>query len=405
MGIYEELGVKKVINCVSTSSSLGSSVNRSPQWPEVMDAVMEASRHFVCINELLEKSGKIIAEITGAEAALITPGCAAALTLATAACMTKDTELEKYVPSTTPTVDYPPYPYGSWSHKAIEILHQLPNTTGLKNEVIQQKCHSYTYTRCVRATGAKIIWAGTPDNCSIEQIEDAINENTAAILFAGLYRHLGVPIQDVLKISKKRNVPLIFDASYTLPPKENLKKWILMGCDIVCHSGGKSIGGPSSTGWLMGRKDLVKLAWLQTSPQHGIGRGFKVDRTQIVALIKSLQLYVAKDINEEFKASEVKAAFIVKELKKIPCVQEVNYFVPTTYLLQGWPVVRLILDEDKLGMKTSEVVNQLYQSNPPIWTYYDHKNYCPGGIVMNTENLAEGQEKIVVDTFKTILRR
>lgn len=405
MGIYEEMGVKKIINCISTSSSLGSSVNRSPKWKNVTDAVMDASRHFVCINELLEKSGKIIAEICGAEAALITPGCAAALTLATAACMTKGTELEKYRPSTNPSVDYLPYPYESWSEEAMEILLQLPNTSGLKNEVIQQKCHSYKYSRCVTASGAKIIWVGTSDHCSIEQIEDEITENTAAILYPALYRHLGAPIENVLKISKKHNIPVIYDASYSLPPKENLKKWISIGCDIVCHSGGKSIGAPSSTGWLMGRKDLVNLAWLQNSPQHGIGRGFKVDRTQIVALVKSLQLYVAKNINEEFKASEVKAQYIVKELKKIPHVQEVNYFVPTTDLLQGWPVVRVILDEDKLGMKTSDVVNQLYQSNPPIWTYYDHKLYCPGGIVMNTENLAEGQEKIVVDTFKTILRK
>ena len=95
MGFYEDLGVKKIINCISTSSSCGSSVNFSCRWPEVIEAIKEASRNFVCINELQERAGKVIASITGAEAAIVTSGCAAALTLATAACMTKGTALEK----------------------------------------------------------------------------------------------------------------------------------------------------------------------------------------------------------------------------------------------------------------------------------------------------------------------
>ncbi|MEM2921843.1 MAG: hypothetical protein QXF26_05950, partial [Candidatus Bathyarchaeia archaeon] len=92
MGILEELGVKRVINCVSTTSPLGSSVT----YPEVIDAMKEASRYYVVIDDLQDKVGKIIATLTGAEAAIVTCGCDAALTMATAACMMKGTPLEKY---------------------------------------------------------------------------------------------------------------------------------------------------------------------------------------------------------------------------------------------------------------------------------------------------------------------
>ena len=405
MGIYEDLGVKKVINCISTSSSLGSSVNFSSRWPEVFEAIKEASRHFVCINQLQEKAGNIIAEITGAEAAIVTSGCAAALTLATAACMTKGTELEKVSPSTEPTAAYPPYPYRMWSEKAVELMYQLPNTKGLKDEVIQQRCTLHHYTRDVARAGAKVVLVGTPTECSSSDIKDRINDKTAAILFVGLYRHKGIPFEEIIKISKEYDIPIIFDGSYTLPPKENLWKWISMGADLVCQSGGKIIRGPSDTGWLCGRKDLVKLAWLQLSPQHGVGRGFKVDRTQIVALIKSLQIYIEQDEKAEFEACKAKAEYIENELKKLRHVARVKLFVPKEGILQGWPVICLTLNEDTLGMKTSEIVDQLYMGNPAIWTYYDNPLYCPSGITMNTENLADGEEKIVIERIRSILKR
>jgi len=405
MGIYKDLGVKKVINCISTSSMLGSSVNFSPRWPEVIDATNEASRHFVCINQLQEKAGNIITKITGAESAIVTAGCAAGLTLATAACMTKGTDLEKYRPSTEPSAEYPPYPYSTWSPKAVKLLDQLPNTEGLKNEVIQQRCTLYHYTRVVRATGASVILVGKSNQCAPKEIEEKISEKTAAILFVGLYRHRGVPLEDVIKIAKRYSVPVIVDAAYTLPPKENLRRWISMGADLVCYSGGKSIGGPSDTGWLCGREDLVKLAWLQMAPQHGIGRGCKVDRTQIVALVKCLQIYVEQDEHAILKANEAKAKYMENELKKLTNVMKVKRFLPIEGPLQGWPVICLTLNEETLGIKTSEVINELYKGEPSIWTYYDHPLYCPGGITMNTENLAYGEEKIVVERLRKILMK
>ena len=401
--IYEQLGVKKVINCVSTSSSCGSSVNFSPRWPEVFEAMKEASRNFVCINQLQEKAGKIIAEITGAEAAIVTSGCAAALTLAAAACMTKGTELERVNPSIEPSTAYPPYPYEAWSPETIELIYQLPDTKGLKNEIIQQRCTPYYYTRDVKRAGAKVILVGKPDKCSPLEIEEKISKQTSAILFVGLYRHKGVPFEEVVKIAKKHKVPIIFDGAYTLPPKENLRKWISMGADLVCHSGGKIVRGPSDTGWLCGRKDLVKLAWLQISPHHGVGRGFKVDRTQIVALVKSLQIYVEQDEKAEFDACEKKAKYLENALNKLPHIRSVKRFVPKEELLQGWPVICLTVNEETLGMKTSEVVDQLFKGNPGIWTYYEHPIYCPNGITINTENIANGEEKIIIERFKSIL--
>jgi L-seryl-tRNA(Ser) seleniumtransferase len=390
MGIYEELGVKRIINCVSTTFPLGSSVT----YPEVMDAMKEASTHFVAIDQLQEKAGAIIAEMTGSEAAIVTCGCSAALTMAAAACIMKGTPLEKYRLS-----GYrPPREEGEW----LTWMQRLPDTEGLRNEIIHQRGHLNQYSQALRVAGAKLVLVGTAEECRAEDVEGAITDRTAAIAFTGMYSHRGLPLEDVLRIAKKHGIPVIMDAAYTLPPRSNLRRWASMGVDLVCYSGGKAIRGPSDTGILCGRRDLVNLAAVQMSPHHGVGRGLKVDKTQIVGLLKALQIFAGQDDATEFAAREVKARYIINALKSIPTVSDTKQVVPTDGLLRGWPVVTFTLDEGLLGMSTREVVELLYAGNPGIWVYYDHV-LCPGGIAMNTENLLEGEEQILTARLRAIL--
>ncbi len=389
--IYDKLKVKRVINCVSTTSPLGSSVTH----PEVMEAMKEASTQYVVIDDLQDKVGKIIAQLTGAEAAIVTCGCDAALTMATAACMMKGTPLEKY--SLSP--NKPPAERGEW----LEWMQKLPdNTEGLKNEVILQRGHVCLYTQAFRVPGAKLILVGTQNQCSPGEIERKINDRTAAIGYVGMYSQHGLPLEQVQQIAKHHGVPVIMDAAYTLPPRSNLKRWASMGIDLVCYAGGKAIRGPSDTGILCGRKDLVNLAAIQMSPHHGIGRGFKVDKTQIVGLLKALQIFLSQDDDAEFTSKKAKAQYIIEQLRNVPGVSEVEYTVPTEGLLRGWPVVTLMLSEKDLGIKTKDVVELLYAGNPGIWTYYDDP-VCPGGITMNTENLLDNEEVLVVERIKEIL--
>ena len=392
LGIYDELGVKRVINCVSTTSPLGSSVT----YPEVMDAMKEASANYVAIDDLQDKVGKVIARLTGAESAVVTCGCDAALTMATAACMMKGTPLEKYSPSPSS----PPAERGEW----LTWMERLPNDTeGLKNELILQRGHVCLYTQAFRVAGAKLVLVGTPNQCSPEEIERKITDRTAAIGFAGMYEQRGIPLEEVQRIARRHGIPVIMDAAYTLPPRRNLRRWASMGVEIVCYAGGKAIRGPSDTGILCGRKDLVNLAAIQMSPHHGVGRGFKVDKTQIVGLLKALQIFVGQDDDKEFSLREAKARYIVEELRRMRMVANVEYTVPTEGLIRAWPVVTLSLNEKALGIKTKDVVDRLHQGNPGIWTYYDDP-LCPGGITMNTENLLDNDETLVVTRLKEILQ-
>ncbi len=391
MGIYEQLGVKRVINCVSTTSPLGSSVT----YPEVMEAMKEASSHYVVIDDLQQKVGKTIAQLTGSEAAIVTSGCDAALTLATAACMMKGTPLEKY--SLSPS--QPPEERGEWA----TWMQRLPDDTeGLKNELILQRGHITNYAQAFRVAGAKLTLVGAPEHCSPGEIERKINTRTAAIAFVGMYEQRGVPLEEVQRIARRHGVPIIMDAAYTLPPRSNLRHWASTGVDLVCYAGGKAIRGPSDTGILCGRKDLVNLAAIQMSPHHGIGRGFKVDKTQIVGLLKALEIFAGQNDEEELSLRAAKARFLVEELRKLPNVANVEQTIPSDGLLRGWPVVTLSLNERGSGIKAKDVVRFLYEGNPGVWTYYDNP-LCPGGITMNTENLLDDEEELVVKRFKEIL--
>lgn len=389
--IYQQFGVKRVINCVSTTSPLGSSVVAS----QVMNVMNAAATHFVAIDDLQNKVGAAIAGMTGTDCAIVTSGCAAALTMATAACMMKNTPLEKY--QLAP--DHPPQEAGDW----FAWMQRLPNDTAdLRNEILLQRGHYNMYSQAHRAAGAQLALAGTSTECSFTELEAALTSRTAAIAFVGMYAHRGLPISDVVTLAQRHDLPIIVDASYTLPPRSNLQYWAAVGADLVCYSGGKAIRGPTDTGILCGREDLVTLAAIQMSPHHGIGRGLKVDKTQIIGLVTALELFVAQDDEIEYQFLKNKADYILRELTDLPEIQSIDLVVPTTGYMRHRPVLCLTFNENQLQITTQQIVNLLYASTPAIWTYYNH-SLCPGGITMNTQNLLESEEQIVVECLRTLL--
>jgi L-seryl-tRNA(Ser) seleniumtransferase len=392
VGIYEELGVKHVINCVSTTTPLGSSVT----YPAVMDAMNDASRYFVSMNELEAQAGRVVAEITGAEAALITSGCYAALVMATAACMMRGTPQA----SCRPAMDRPS---AQGQSEWLTLNQSLPDgAANFRDQVVIQRCHYNVYSKAHNMAGARIVCVGDDTGCTRAELEGAISEKTAAIVFVGTFSHRGLSFDQVVRLATARGVPIIVDASYTIPPRRNLRKWVAEGATLVCHSGGKSIRGPTDTGFLVGRRDLVNLAAVQMSPHHGVGRGMKVDKTQIVGLLTALRIYVAQDDDEEFEKRDVKCRYLLNELQAVPNIKTVSRVVPTEGVLRGWPVCVVTLDEDALGMTAKTVVDKLYAGDPGVWTYHDHP-LCPGGITMNTQNLLDGDELTVVQRFREIL--
>lgn len=374
LGIYQELGVKTLINAGGHFTVTGGSLMSKA----VINAMNEAAQNFVEMSNLLTRAGEIIAETIGAEAAVVTSGAAAGIALATAACLTgKD----------------------RWK------MMQLPHTEKFeKNEVLLQRVHYIPYANMFQVPGAKIVDIGGIMSTEPWELEGAISEKTAAIAHVAsalCRKRAELPLEQVVKIAKAHNVPVILDAAAETPPFSNLKKWLDMGADLVISSGGKAIEGPNDTGLVFGRKDLIECCSLQNAPNTGIGRGFKVSKEQIVGLIVALQNYAKRDHQREFELWDAKIQYMLDELKDMPHIIA-HYIYPDE---TGLPVprVKLVLDEQALGKTAVDIIQILRAGDPGIVLRPFHQH--EGIIILDAMLLKDGEEKIVVDRLKAVLTK
>ena len=237
MDVYDGLGVTKVINANATPTSLGGSIMPG----EVLAAMAKAAQHFVDIDELQEKAGAKIAEWTHNEAAYVSCGAAAGLVLSTAACITG---------------------------LGPEKRQRLPYTDGLANEVIVHRSNQVPYDYAIRQAGATLVEIGSEAGTSVEELEQAIGDKTAAILYFYDVTRMSriVPLERGIEVAKRRGVPLIVDAAAQLPPVENLWRFTHMGADLALFSGGKGLCGPQSSGLILGRRDLIEACAFNACP-------------------------------------------------------------------------------------------------------------------------------------------
>ena len=223
--VYADLGIRPIINCQSQRTSLGGSLLS----PEVELAMKEANSSYVIMPELMNKAGERVADLMGVEAAYITSGCAAALALSAAACMAGNDQ---------------------------EKRGRIPNTTGMKNEIVIQKAQRYGYDRSFTIAGAILVEAGEQDSCSIQQFEAALGSRTAAVAYLVEAEHgSSLPLEDVVEIAHSHGIPVIADAAAQIYPIDYFLE-TAQTADLVCF-GGKFFGAPNSTGFVCGKKELV----------------------------------------------------------------------------------------------------------------------------------------------------
>ncbi len=250
--IYARIGVRPFINGRGTWTYLSGSL----ELPEVRAAKQAASEHFVDIFELQHAAGRRLAELSGAEAGMVTSGAAGAMAGATAACIAGND------------------PAKIW---------QLPDTTGLKHEVIMHGGRS-AFDSAIRLAGGKLVLARDTD-----AVRAAIGENTAMIYNTSL----GSPLEKLIAISRETKVPLLLDDAAGIPPIDNLKLYAKMGVDLYCFSGGKGLCGPQCSGVLLGRKDLIEAAMLNTSPWEGaVCRAMKVGKEEVMGCLAAIEAWM-----------------------------------------------------------------------------------------------------------------
>lgn len=299
MSLKEILGIDPVINCAGPLTRLGG----MPLSDEVTDAMTAAGKDNARIEDVQRAAGDYLAEVCGAEAGYVTAGAAAGLTVGAAACM---------------------------AGLSPAAMDQLPDTTGLRNEIIIQRSHFTAYSHALRVSGAKLVdvgYVGFPGQGITWgwQVEAAINDRTAALFYSVGSAEGIVELPELVEIGKKHGIPVIVDAAAALPPKTNLRHFIELGADLVAFSGGKAIGGPQASGILVGRSELIESVALQHQdmdvypetwtfrdrylqserlpgpPHHGLGRPMKVGKEEIAGLVVALRVYLASDELEEIR--------------------------------------------------------------------------------------------------------
>ena len=326
---FAELGVRTFINAAGTYTTLSASL--MPK--EVVEAIAYATKHFAAIPDMQDKVGARIAELVKSDGAMVTSGAAGALTVATAACI---------------------------AGKNPKAIQQLPDVTGLKHEVIVQKTHRVGYDHAIRACGARLIEVETA-----EELEGAINPRTAMMFFYNAMNKVGkIPDEQFVALGKKHGVPTLNDAAADVPPVENLWKYTKMGFDLVAFSGGKGIRGPQSAGLLLGRKELIEAARMNTSPNGDtIARGQKVNKEEILGMLVALELFVKRDHQAEYKEWERRCKVISDAVSSIPTVTT-DVWVPE--IANQVPHLRIRWDAAKLQLNPREAMTRLREGSPSI---------------------------------------
>ena len=366
MAIYKDLGLKKVVNAWGTVTKLGGSI----MAPEVVEAMREAAESFINMEELHKAAGRRIAELLEVEAACVTCGAAAGLAVATAACMTG---MRK------------------------SFAYQLPDTTGMKNEILVLKCHHDLYDQSMLLTGAKFVEAGVTSHAFIQQVEDKITEQTAAFFFTCEAETMrgSIPFDEIAELCKSRNIPIIVDAAAELPPRENIRRYLERGASFVVFSGGKELRGPQASGLILGQTEGIMACDLNCCPNYGIGRAMKVDKENICGLLKAVELFVQKDYDLQMNAW---SGYTQKLHDLLATCEDLELTMGYPQEPGVQPVCILRLFVKPLSMSSQTLFDRLVALNPSVYTFlYRDK------VVLNPQCLNEEELEYVANAIKSVV--
>ena len=361
---YKELGLRTFINAAGTYTSLTGCLMRE----SAVDAYNYASKQFVALDELQDKVGERLAELIGCEAATVTAGAASAITLGTAGVLS-----------------------GMDPKKAARIPTDL---SGMKTEVIMQKSHVIGYAHAIKNCGVKVIEIETR-----KELEKAINDQTAMLWFLNTNNFVGkIQYKEFVEVGKKHGIPMMIDAAADVPPVENLWKYTDMGFDLACFSGGKGLRGPQSCGLLLGRKDLIAAARLSAAPRGDtVGRGMKVNKEEILAMLMAVENYLARDHEGDWKLWESQIKLIADAASTVDGVKT-EIHVPD--IANHVPSLRIKWDNKKVKMTPGEVRQSLRDGHPSIETVGGDES-----VDITTWMMNPGEERIVASSLQKVLSK
>ncbi|MFQ6028685.1 MAG: aminotransferase class V-fold PLP-dependent enzyme [Dehalococcoidia bacterium] len=364
--IYDELGAKPVINAIGSVTMLGGSTPAA----EVLAAMEQANSAYVPLMELEEKAGAAIARMVNVPAAYVTSGAGSALTLATAAFMAGDDD---------------------------DKIQQLPDTTGMKDEILIQTRQRYWYDRCLQLAGAKLVEFGSEQRTTREDLERAIGPQTVAVHYYAVEQDLdpqALPLEDTIEIARNHGVPVMVDAAGQIYPLENLGKYVRMGADFQCIAA-KYMSSPQSTGLALGTEEMIRKLSYQSFVSYegrrirGVGRPQKVDRQEIVGAVAAVRRWMTLNHEERLAEAEARSHTILGYLQGIPGLKA--ELIDNVIGHMPWGLT-LKVDPAVCGMTLQDIVDRLKQGDPPVWTRVREGETW---ISIHMFGLAPGEEHIV----------
>ena len=364
--IYKELGVTPIINAIGSLTLLGGSTPA----PEVKAAMERADGAYVPLMELEEKAGQAVANMVDVPAAYLTSGAGSALTLATAALMAGDDDNK---------------------------IQQLPDTTGMKNEILIQTRQRYWYDRCLELAGAKLVNFGTEEQTTEQDLERAIGPNTVAVHYYAVEQSpdpQALSFESTLKVAHQHNTPVLVDSAGQIYPLNIFGKYVRAGADFQCIAA-KYMGSTQSTGLALGTKEMIHKISLQSFVGYegrrirGVGRPQKVDRQEMMGLVAAVRRWMTMNHEErladaEQKCNKVRAPLIGIPGVKAEMIENVIGHQPFGVDLQVDPTIT--------GMTLQDVVDKLKEGDPPVWT---RTRDGEDRIIIHAFGLKDGEAEIV----------
>ncbi len=366
-GIYDSVGVKPVINCKGTFTVISGSL----VFSEVRQAMAEASKHFVHIDELMEAVGARIAEITGAESAIVTTGCAAALSHATA---------------------------GVIAGGDPEKIQRLPELGGLKKEVVAPDYSRNVYDHAIRMVGVDMVTVS-----GLDEMRAAIGPQTAMVMVLACPSDTGdFGLEPIANLAHERGIPVLVDAAaegLTIP-NIHLKR----GADLVAYSGGKALRGPQSAGLLIGRRDLVRAAWTNSAPHHSAGRAMKVGKEDAMGMLAAVEKWVQRDHDAEWRTW---TAWLGEIADRVTSVDGVTaHMLEPVGLSNHSPRLEVRWDGDRLGIYGADLERELWSHDPRIVLARGSGTRRVGGpssVTVMPWQMSPGEASIVAEALRAHL--
>jgi seryl-tRNA(Sec) selenium transferase len=365
--LYQSIGVRPLINARGTYTIISGSL----LLPEVREAMAEASKHYVHLDELTEAVGARLAALTGAEWGLVSSGCAAALTHATAACVAGGNP---------------------------DLHVRIPDLTGFqRDEAIIPKHSRNVYDAALRAVGVRVVEVSTT-----AELDAAFGPRTALVyILAGPNADASpISLEAIAPHAKERGVPILVDAAAEIltVPNVHLQK----GATLVAYSGGKCLRGPQAAGLLLGRKDLVRAAWVHSAPHHGFARGKKVGKEEAIAMLMAVEMWAKRDHEGEWARWSGWLDTIAQRVKGINGIQ--TSVVQPEGLSNKTPSLRVLWDRKQLGASGEAVARALLDGEPRIALFPARaEDPAMTGISITPYMLVPGDEKIIADRLHQVL--